>query len=183
MIFGLDPAVGVGNAAGVSLFNPEIKRCVAADVIRPSKDVPAGVYRWLYVARAAADWAVANNLKGSPITLVAEMPKVYPNERKKDPNTALVPLAGVLTAVAAYLEHLTRGMVLVVAYEPREWKGTIPGDVFTERILERLDPRERAIVDAIQPPFLRHNAVDAVGLCLKYLGRMERTRVIHNEVG
>jgi hypothetical protein len=182
MIFGLDPAVGTSNAAGVALFNPLIRRCVAADIIRPRKDL-VGLPRILDVARRAADWALDALPSGEHVTVfVAEMPKIYPDERKKDPNTSLMPLAGVLAAVAAHLERDGRTPETFAPY-PREWKGTIPGEVFCGRILERLDPRELAIVNAVMPAGLRHNAVDAVGLCLKYLGRMERSRVVHNEVG
>jgi len=64
----------------------------------------------------------------------------------------------------------------VVRVKPVEWKGSVPGDVMTDRILNRLRPEELARVP-LRPRAKTpdHNCVDAIGLGLWKLGRMHGT--------
>ncbi len=55
---------------------------------------------------------------------------------------------------------------------PSEWKGHVPKDIHQPRILKALDARERALVLFVNPPSLRHNAIDAIGIGLFALGRL-----------
>jgi hypothetical protein len=55
---------------------------------------------------------------------------------------------------------------------PHQWKGMLPKEVHQPRILATLSPGEKALVEAIKPASLRHNAVDAVGIGLYRLGRL-----------
>jgi hypothetical protein len=62
---------------------------------------------------------------------------------------------------------------------PRDWKGTTDTTVLERRLLEGLgtvppllDERERALMLAIRPEGLRHNAVDAVAMGLGETGRV-----------
>jgi hypothetical protein len=176
MILGMDPAVSARNATGVALANPHLRRIVAVGIIRRNPDLDELV-AWDDIARRAVAWAHANRPTMEQLTgFVTEMPVVYPDEQI-DPNVALTPLVGVLACVSGLL----RPNVSRTIYRPREWKGTLDKATFTSRILDRLDPAERKLVDAVMPAGLRHNATDAVGLLLKFLGRMERVRVVHNE--
>lgn len=177
MILGLDSGFSAKNATGVALLNPAIQRIVAAGVVRRNPDLN-GLEAMRDIARQVWDFVSLHSLQGlhGLDAMVAEWPQVYQGERK-DPNTALLPLAGIAGAVAGVLPR----HVKLVQYLPREWKGTVDGDQFTERILARLDERERALIDRITPAGLRHNATDAAGMLLKYVGRLERARVVHNE--
>lgn len=67
-----------------------------------------------------------------------------------------------------------------VSYLPRDWKGTIDGDVCTNRILERLSVSEKAAIARVSES-VDHNTIDGVGVGLKLLGRFEPTRVFARE--
>lgn len=61
-------------------------------------------------------------------------------------------------------------------YEPGEWKGSVSREKEQARTMAtgkhaRLSPEEHAIVMAVKPPSLRHNAISAVGLGINVLGR------------
>lgn len=106
--------------------------------------------------------------------LVTEWPQVYrAGKSKGDPND-LVPMAGVAGCLAGHLG------VPVQSYLPAEWLGgTCPkwedGDPWAsprgQRVWEALTAAERVCVVA------SHDAVDAVGIGLKYLGRFELRRL------
>jgi hypothetical protein len=64
-----------------------------------------------------------------------------------------------------------------VLYTPDEWKGKVPKDTHQPRIWAALTADERALLEAVQPPSLRNNAVDAVGIGLFHLGRLQRKPV------
>lgn len=109
-----------------------------------------------------------------PIHLIFEWPRIYAErirmgKKGADPNDLLV-LAGVCAAVSALLPY-----AYAICYEPSEWKGSVPGDTFLDRIIERLTPQERAFVPEGKHA---HNGIDSIGIGLKHLGRLERRRVI-----
>jgi len=81
----------------------------------------------------------------------------------------LFQLAYVNGAVAYMLNRPSTG------YLPREWKGQVPKRIHQPRIIKALTDEERAEMDKDLAPYtksLRHNALDAVGIGLKYLRRM-----------
>ena len=174
MIFGLDPGFSAANATGVALY--DYGRVLFADVIRRNAKL-SDLDAMLDIAQKAVGWATWRAKVGE-IVFVTEWPQVYPDERKKDPNTAVLPLCGIIGHVSALLPTRTVSRVI---YRPRAWKGTIKGDAFLLRIEERLTPDERAVLNAVMPAGLRHNAMDATGLCLKHAGRLERMRAFHAE--
>lgn len=95
---------------------------------------------------------------------VIEWPQVYSRGRKGDQDD-LLRLAAIVGAVlVAPWRHATR-------IRPRAWKGTVPGDVMTERLADRA--REMGVI-VQAPDFLAHNALDAFGLGLWYLGKLSR---------
>lgn len=167
----LDPAAGVSGASGVAYFDGGI--LVDAAIIR-RPDAPTDFMAWYRIARAVVEWSTFFD---GPDVFVAEWPFVYPDEKKVNPNRDLLPLGGVVAHVSGMLpESVTR-----VVYLPREWKGSLQKKAFSDRIYSRLSPQERAVVDAVNPPSLRHNALDAVGLGLKYLNRLEPVKVFARE--
>lgn len=58
---------------------------------------------------------------------------------------------------------------------PHDWKGMQSKDVHQPKILACLSTEERALVDAVKPPSLRHNCIDAVGIGLQENGRLKDT--------
>lgn len=97
--------------------------------------------------------------------LVSEIPQVYWGKRGGNADD-LIQLAGVVGAVAHAIPHSE-----FKAYRPREWKGNVKAEVMLERIEARLSEDEaQSIVKC--PASLRHNVLDAVGIGLKYLGRL-----------
>lgn len=121
------------------------------------------------IGKLVADW-IRSIARGPLLAVGAEWPQVYPHGKGKGSPNLLLPLAGVDVAVACELG------VEALDYLPREWIGTIPkcetGDPWSSprgRITKsRLRDEELAVVVA------SHDAVDAVALGLKYLGRLER---------
>lgn len=168
--FCIDPAHGVSGATGVAWFVGDVM--TKAGVIRRPSGRLSDFEAMHAIARLVVAWA-----PGTPDSLVGEWPQVYPDERNVDPNRNLLPLAGVVAHVSGMLPSDVRRTV----YRPREWKGTLKKEAFTKRILERLTPQERQLIEAIQPEGLRHNATDAAGLGLFHLGRLKPTRIIARE--
>lgn len=171
MILCLDPGI---TCSGVALFDGLVLR--KAGLARaPKTDAPYPA-RAAQMARQVQAWRLLGATPTSLVDIiVAEWPQVYqrggPTKTKGDPNVITLPLAGVVSATCALFPNAD-----VITYRPHEWKGTLDGDDFTERILSRLTAEEEMLIEGI--PSLRHNAIDAVGLGLKYLGRLERHRAI-----
>ena len=88
----------------------------------------------------------------SDMLVVIENPVIYPNGKAR-PKDVLT-LARI---VGRYQERFARYEQRLV--EPREWKGSVDGDIMTQRIKDALTPHERITVGAAD-----HNALDAVGL-------------------
>lgn len=55
---------------------------------------------------------------------------------------------------------------------PHTWKGMVPKEEHQPKILAALAPEELALVEAVMPPYLRHNMIDAVGIGLYDVGRL-----------
>lgn len=101
-----------------------------------------------------------------PGEVVVEVPQVYPSSRAKgNPNDLIrVALAAGGAAVAV------GGVVRLV--RPHEWKGSVPKEIHNRRTLAKLDREEVEAFEGVDlPPYLRHNALDAVGIGLWRLGR------------
>ena len=86
--------------------------------------------------------------------IVIECPKMYPHE--KNPGSILK----LALTVGRYVERYPGRQFLP---NPRDWKGTIDGDIMTARIEAEMNAREREIYDKIARG-TRHNAADAIGI-------------------
>lgn len=171
-VLALDPSI---SSAGVALARDGTLVAAERIVGIAEGDVAS---RALYMAHAIRRWWIAkldtDEIYRS-ITLVTEWPQVYrAGKSKGDPND-LLGMAAVVGAVAGLLRPAE-----IVSYTPREWIGSLPkstrhSEAFTSargvRIMAALARAERALV----PRY--HDAVDAVGVLLKYLGRLEPRRV------
>lgn len=69
--------------------------------------------------------------------------------------------------------NLIAGHVGTSWIHPQAWKGMEPKETHQPKILACLTPEELALVESIMPLSLRHNAIDAVGIGLHAVGRME----------
>jgi hypothetical protein len=76
----------------------------------------------------------------------------------------ILELQGVAGAIVGH-SYAAKG------YTPSEWKGTVPGDILTERVRKFLGPLE---VWESKGASVDHNTLDAVGLGLFHSGRAKR---------
>jgi len=97
--------------------------------------------------------------------MAIELPQVYVRSRSKgDPND-LILLAGLVGA----LTHWFHGMTFM--YHPHAWKGTVPKEIMTARILKRLSEEEQSKIEK-SPKSLIHNVYDSCGLGMHHLKRL-----------
>lgn len=98
------------------------------------------------------------------LPLYIEFPEAYPGMPKTDHND-LLEVAGTASAVASTFPEVT-------SLRPKEWKGNIPKKTMTARIYAALTDEEKKVL-----PSKDHNILDAVGIGLFVLGRLNK-RVI-----
>jgi hypothetical protein len=99
--------------------------------------------------------------------VVIELPQIYPGVRNEDPND----LISVARAVGQWEQEAARQGAQTCLVRPREWKGQTPKAIHGQRTRERLSSLEAVLV----PPGTRHDVIDAIGLGLWYLGRLQGT--------
>lgn len=171
LLLAIDPGLLKPAAA---IFSNRI--LVAAERVSIPKSL-AGLsvgQRSLEVSRLILEWYESRGWHGAPDTLVIEWPQVYQRAKSKGDPADLLPLAGVGMCIAGLLNPGE-----VRSPTPGEWIGQLPksttGNPWAsargQRIGNRLSDVERA---AIVPS---HDAIDAAGLGLWALGRLDRIRV------
>ena len=91
--------------------------------------------------------------------VVIENPVIYPHSKARPAD--ILKLARIVGRYEErYQPYAKYGVHLV---EPRQWKGTIDGDIMTRRIEANLSAQDRlALTDIL--PGVKHNALDAIGL-------------------
>ncbi len=105
-----------------------------------------------------------------PDILVIEVPQIYSEHKLTgDPNDLIdvALMAGAVQGLFASFECPLQ----VVCYRPGQWKGQVPKAIMGRRILARLSEAEKATIESC-PESMRHNAIDAAGIGLKYLHRL-----------
>ena len=124
-----------------------------------------------YEVSASMGNAVVSSMHGYGESVIVEFPRIYPSaaQQKGDLND-LLDLAAVGGAIAS--RRVTETVF------PSDWKGNVPKEVMTERIRRALTDEERARIEKC-PASLMHNVLDAVGIGLHKLNRINR-KVIHN---
>lgn len=182
-VLALDPSI---TRVGLALYRDE--ELITSTTVKGTLGTKADVLaRVLQISLDTARWLM--EVECRPDVLVAEWPQIYTRDKSKgDPNDS-VPLAGVCGCLAGIIRlhpclRTLRGELECVSYLPGEWAGRVPKDETVKgcksspralKIVSRLTPAERVVWDAIK----YHDAIDAVGIGLKYLGRFERQRVFH----
>jgi hypothetical protein len=101
-----------------------------------------------------------NPHKGLKPTAVIELPRVYPNTQKEDPND----LFTLAVRVGAYTMALDELGFRVLSVHPRDWKGTLPKNAHHARLLRDYPDLGRAVDVNVSAVTKRHNAYDAFGL-------------------
>lgn len=169
MILAVDPSI---RSAGMALFDSD-PACTdglifAARVTMASSGADPAERERAMARRILA--AIVSDLRGIvPIDrLVSERPQIYAEgggRTKGDPNDMLF-MVGVTAALAALLPGAA-----CTTYRPAEWKGQMPKAAVEARVRQRLSPAEAARLPA------SHDAIEAVGIGLFYLGRFAPRRV------
>ena len=155
MILCIDPGL---RGLGIAAFDGDKLR-VAAYLKNPVEGRGYAAHR----ALADVAWKFCDT---TPERVLIEFPRIYPGMPDKDLND-LLDVAGVGAACAAMFTSSE-----VESIFPSEWKGNVKKAVMTERIMDKLDPHELARVTG--PKFLIHNALDAAGIGLWRLGRLNK---------
>ena len=157
----IDPGI---RGVGAAVFVDRILR-VAAYVVNPATE-GNGPAEIIALARAVWAWMPYR----APDEVVMEWPQVYrAGKLKGDPND-LLPLPAIGTAIA-----MKCGAVRAVRYLPHEWKGNLTKEVCHERVRERLQAEELPRIPVLAAKVL-HNVLDAVGVGLHHVGRLDRRR-------
>lgn len=152
--------------AGLAVFTNGL--LTAAFLVRNPNTKDRGGKAWLAMGRE-----VAKTLRGviyTPDLFVSEIPQVY--REGKSANVSpddLTNLTGVVGCVIGFLDPSE-----VKTYVPAEWKGQVPKDIHNKRVITALNADEHWVLyNTVKcPASLLHNVVDAIGVGLFELKRM-----------
>lgn len=170
------------SSAGVALFRDE--KLQSATCTRLGKDASTDITaRAVELAEAIFTWTrrtLEDAWKGDwhdIDALIVECPQVYTRGKSKGDPEDLLPLVALCGALGARFSAPGNEPIVLQTYRPRDWKGTVDGDIMCARIEARL--RETGELDAVRErtKTFRHNAIDACGIGLYRLGRLNRERV------
>lgn len=180
-LLAVDPSIA---SAGVALFRDGQLLTVSTVKLKAEKDEGEAA-RCARMAHEIVAWCWLQQ-KARPSTLAVEWPQWYTADKSVgDPND-LAGLAGVATGVACELAIFYAAQqrkLRVLSYKPAEWAGQLPKSKTAEgalaspraaRILDHLTEAEHRVWDGSK---LNHDAIDAIGIGLKALGRFERRRM------
>ena len=130
-----------------------------------------GVFCWAGVT------TLTENLAFHPDRLVIEIPNAHESKgktrSKRDPQ-AIITLA---VACGQWIRHISAPDT--VRLFPSQWKGQVPKPVHNARVLACLTPSELKAFQFYAGSLAAsklHNVIDAIGLGLFNLGRMQRGR-------
>ncbi len=197
MLLSIDPSTTTVGAALFTQCGPVWYLRVAASIkleVVPDEDP---MQRWLHAARAVEEWLLTFEA-GIPLDIVTELvferPQFYSAVKSKGDPNKLVGVLGVAAVLAGRFS--LRNAVRQFTYLPAEWIGQLSkvcptckgkakrkckdchGSAWEtprgRRIASRLSPEERAKCPD------QNDAIDAVGIGLKHLGRLEPVRVYSN---
>ncbi len=170
-LLAVDP--GLRNPAWAYFIEGVLMRAQRTKIPASLVKLPVG-QRCLEVAKLIRADYFANAPSTWVTELVIEYPQIYTARKSKgDPND-LLPLVGVGMALAGMLD------VPVISPTPAQWIGQVAkattGDPLASprgaRIWGRLSEIERSNV------VVSHDSIDAVGIALWRLGRLEKRRVL-----
>lgn len=177
-LLAIDPSI---RRAGVALFREGVLVAVTTVKIAGS-EAPMG-QRCLNMGHEIVEWVAG--LDARPRVIAVEWPQIYRATKSPgDPND-LVGLAGVAMAVAGVLSIALAARherLDVLSYTPAEWTGQLPKSTKSDGV--KFSPRAKRIASHLTDDELQvwdttrsHDAIDAVGIGLHALGRLEPIRV------
>jgi hypothetical protein len=156
LLLSVDPGL---NGCGLGLFREGLLEQGTYVEAHSRAQRSAG---WLAMVGAVRDFIGARPVA----TLVVELPQVYIQARQKgDPND-LIQLSAVVGGLCVAFERSNQKI-----YLPAEWKGQVPKEIVHARAVQRLSEDERGRISCRKKALL-HNAMDAVSIGLKFLGRL-----------
>ncbi len=198
MLLSIDPST---TTIGCALF--EITRGTGALLhatsikLGPALEGEDPIQRWLQAARAVENWLYALHVGEVDVVteLVFERMQFYSTVKSKGDPNKLAAVLGVASVLAGRFS--LRNASRMFTYLPAEWTGQISkvcptckgkakkkcksceGSAWKtprgRRIRGRLTPAELALVPD------QNDAIDAVGIGLKHVGRLEINRVYESE--
>lgn len=170
MILAIDPGVHVVAWAalhGPRNCSPEQVKLVACGLLRPKTATEAS-----RLARDL-DYEILRKLRnsngfplGSPVIVIEEPQSYTQRSKQKGPQDDLIAVALIGGIVVGAFDAAE-----IYTVKPREWKGQQPKHVTKHRVEKRLSSAEQKILYAVKPPYLLHNAIDAIAIGLSWAGR------------
>jgi hypothetical protein len=155
-LLAIDPSKPGGNT-GVAWFkNAQLMRCWIHNDQRAPTLVSAPdvfVYEQQYITPA--------DIRGSAAVVAKRMNDLMQLQRCNGQWEQAVARANALAQIHAPY--------------PVQWKGSVDKEVHNDRVLKRLTPAEREVIPKL-PKSKLHNVIDAIGLGLWALGRMQQER-------
>lgn len=185
-LLALDPSIG---SSGVALFRDGY--LAASGVIKVKANDDNIAARCLAMSQAVVEWVAGQRAR--PRIVAVEWPQIYRGEKSKgDPND-LPGLAGVAMGVAGILSLVfaaRQERIDLLSYQPREWAGQLPKEKRIDGV--RMSPRAKRIMSRLTDAELKleawtatnsHDAIDAIGIGLHALRRLEPVRVFPGATG
>lgn len=180
------------SSAGVALFRDarlqsatclRLGKDASTDITARAVELAEAIYAWArdavceHFAGPAGNAVIPGVCVNAIRALVVECPQVYTRGKSKGDPEDLLPLVALCGALGARFSASRHDSIVLHTYRPRDWKGTVDGDIMCARIEARL--RETGELDAVRErtKTFRHNAIDACGIGLYRLGRLNRERV------
>ena len=164
MILSIDPGK---RHAGLALFKDS--RLYKAWLVKGDPTYAKAVGNWgIATAQAVSNDLFRNSYPGVLDVCVIERPQIYPGTSTKISNDC-VDLAIVGGAIAGI--HATQ-IEIVHFYLPREWKGQVEKKAMNNRTQGRLNDEELSKVKLPKHLARQTDVWDAVGIGLKYVGRL-----------
>lgn len=159
----VDPGL---RGCGVAIFTRGT--LMRAAYVKNSMESGRGYAAHAAMADAVDKWMTTREpLNTSDI--IIEFPQIYgASTSKKGDDNDLLDLAGVGGAIASMFNTMR-----ILSPHPRDWKGQVPKETMTERIRRALSDTERANIEKC-PASLMHNVLDAAGIGLWQLGRLNK---------
>lgn len=160
VIIGIDPGL---NGSGVALM---VQSKVVASMYAQSGTALGPAERADVQAQHVSAWLGSKlpTLRTCKLHVFVEQPHTYKRQAKADVED-LILHAGILGGTLA-----SRMQAELSYIRPFVWKGTTPGDVFTQRILSKLSEDEKEHVTQVGAK--THNVIDAIGIALWVSGRL-----------
>ena len=164
MILSIDPGK---KHAGCALF--EDGELINAYLVKADKDL-AQAQGWPLTTAMAIGQSILDRFPPGMLEVcVYEQPKVYRTMGSRDKANDLLELAVMSGSfIGLYSEKIER----ICTYLPKEWKGTVPKNVMIKRIIGRLSDEEKSRVELPKNKARQTDVWDAVGIGLKYVGRL-----------